>query len=169
MSRLRPVQIGRTYSPPPAPPGINPDECSTEAEWQHVVTAAAQQLGASSSAHTATVASGMVRGFRGVSPSLARDLCHAAGLAIDCAPAGLMAEEWSQLYQQWATWLDRLQSGSFACTSLQSGAYSMLAIYPNKQDSILEYMRTYYAGFQGEQDFKLVRTCRSLRARVDAA
>ena len=45
MSSKRQIQTGGTYQLPPRAQGIEPDYYSTLAEWQQVITAAADQVG----------------------------------------------------------------------------------------------------------------------------
>lgn len=165
---MRAVQVSRPYAPPPPPPGIDPDACTTFEEWQATILAGARHAASQSARARGTVAEGIVRGFRALSPALATQLCEAAGLAAGAMPEELDAPSWRQLHEQWAAWLQRLRSGDFACTSTPSGGYSLVGSAGVEQASVLEYMAEYYANIQQGGDFDRVRpsldASRSLRS-----
>lgn len=71
MSSVRAVRAGERYAPPPLPPGIPPDAGQPEAEWRATVEKVGQML-QEQRGRGATVAEAMVRGWQGVSPSLAK-------------------------------------------------------------------------------------------------
>jgi predicted ribosome quality control (RQC) complex YloA/Tae2 family protein len=167
MSSLRLVQSGRAYAPPPLPPGIDPDACGTFEEWRETIVLAAQAVAGSPKA-SGTVVDGIVRGFRGSSPSLGRELCLAAAVEPLAAPADLSPQDWARLHEQWEIWLQRVESADFACSSSPCGAYSMLGAYPAAHASALLFLSTYYSRYQQGDDFERVRSSRMLPCRAHA-
>lgn len=156
MSSLRQVQAGRQYALPPPAPGIDPDAVHSLGDWQAVVAQAAVQQAAAGHGG-GTVAEGCVRAFRGVSPSLVRELCTAAGVGGDEPASALTAQQWATLHAQWQGWLERLASHSFAASSCHTeGTYSVLGGCPNAEDSVLGILGRYYARLQAHEQFKQV-------------
>jgi predicted ribosome quality control (RQC) complex YloA/Tae2 family protein len=98
------------------------------------------------------VAQAAVRAFRGVSPSLARDLAAAAGVPAEADPADLAAEQWQSLHAAWCDWLHRLAAARFDPTCCPaSGAYSLLGTQPQRVPALLPFLHAYYtAPQQGE-------------------
>ena len=163
-SSLRQVYVNSVYALPPPAPGVDPDSCASLAEWQRVVTMAAQQLATGparsrsngSAGHSpGTLASACVRAFRGCSPSLMQQLCSTAGVPAEAAPADLDAAHWAAVHQQWQRWLERLQSGSFAaCRDPASHAYSVVGAHAEPQASTLAMLHDYYSSAASEQQFE---------------
>jgi len=155
---MRAVQVSRPYAPPPPPPGIDPDGCATFEEWRDAVVAGARHAASQGTKARGTVAEGIVRGFRALSPALAAQLCEAARLGDGGAlPAELDEPSWRRLHEQWSAWLQCLRSGELACTSSPSGGYSLVGGAGEAQASVLEYMEHYYSTFQQGSEFDRVR------------
>ena len=170
MSSLRHVQVGGRWEPPPPATGLDPDACASAHEWREVL----QQLAAAAPPDRApTLQQLMVRGFRGVSPQLARDIALAAGVPPDALPADLAAEQWAALHEQWQVWLQRLASGSFAPSCCPTtGAYSLLGAQPQAVPALLPFLSAYYTAEQRAEQFggvkqQVARAVAAAIARLD--
>lgn len=153
-SSLRQVQVGGAYELPPPGPGLDPDVHSLVADWQQVVVQQAAQPGK----QPGSLSAALVRAFRGVSPALVRELCSAAGVAENAAPGSLTGEQWGALWQQWQHWLERVCSGSFAaCCCPNTGRMSVLGIYSQPVESLLELLHSQYSSAKEQGEFAAVR------------
>ena len=169
MSSVRHVQVGGRWDPPPPASGLDPDACTSADEWREVLCRLAAEAPADRRPTLQQVA---VRGFRGVSPQLARDLAQLAGVAPDALPAELSPQQWAALWQAWQGWLAALDSGSFAATACPtSGAYSLLGAQPQPVPSLLPFLAAYYSAEQRADAFaalkqQLVKTVAGAIARL---
>ncbi|EFN54443.1 hypothetical protein CHLNCDRAFT_31860 [Chlorella variabilis] len=155
MSSVRHVQVGGRWEPPPPASGLDPDSCASLEEWWEVLCRLAEAAPADRRPTLVQVA---VRGFRGVSPQLARDIAQAAGVPADSLPADLAPDQWQRLHQQWQAWLQRLASGSFAASSCpRSGAYSLLGTQPRPVPSLLPFLHDYYSAPQQAETFTALK------------
>ena len=155
MSSVRHVQVGGRWEPPPPASGLDPDSCASLEEWREVLCRLAEAAPADRRPTLVQVA---VRGFRGVSPQLARDIAQAAGVPADSLPADLAPDQWQRLHQQWQAWLQRLASGSFAASSCpRSGAYSLLGTQPRPVPSLLPFLHDYYSAPQQAETFTALK------------
>ena len=155
MSSVRHVQVGGRWEPPPPAGGLDPDDgaggssgCASSLEgWRDVLLRLAE---AAVPERPLTLQQAVVRGFRGVSPQLARDLASAAGVAVHARPADLEPAQWQRLYAQWQAWLQRLASGDFASSWCEErGEYSVLGQLPQAMaTSLLRFLHTYYTAPQ---------------------
>lgn len=169
MSSVRHVQVGSRWESPPPANGLDPDACASLGEWRDVLLRLAEAAPADRAPTLQQVA---VRGFRGVSPQLVRDLAAAAGVPDGAVPATLAPEQWQQLWEAWQGWLARLASGTYAASTCpDSGAYSLLGTQPQPVPALLPFLHTYYSVEQQEEQFaavkaQLVRTVASAIARL---
>ncbi|PRW59758.1 ferrous iron transporter A [Chlorella sorokiniana] len=151
MSSVRHVQVGGRWDPPPPASGLDPDACASAEEWQEVLCRLAAEEPADRRPTLQQVA---VRGFRGVSPQLARDLAQLAGVDPHAQPAELSPQQWAALWQAWQGWLAALSSGSFAASACpSSGAYSLLGVQPQPVPSLLPFLAAYYSAEQRADAF----------------
>ncbi|GAB4820402.1 hypothetical protein N2152v2_007448 [Parachlorella kessleri] len=162
MSSLRHVQAGKQYQLPPPAPGIDPDSCRGQQEWQQTIMLAAaqqqQQRQAASGHRQGSVLDGSVRAFRGVSPSLVRELCCTAQIDPSIPAAELSEGQWGALYAQWQRWLAQLRSGDFSATLCpRSGAYSVLGSYDRQEGSVLGMLGGYYSRLQAHGQFQQMK------------
>ena len=157
MSSMRLVQVGGKWEPPPPATGLDPDSTTSLEEWRDVLCRLA--LAAPADRSPLTLQQVAVRGFRGVSPQLLRDLAQAAGVAPDAAPAELAPEQWQALYEQWQAWLQSLASSKFAAASCpEDGTYSMLEGGARQQaqqavEHVLPFLHSYYTAPQEADAF----------------
>lgn len=164
MSSMRHVQVGGRWEPPPAAGGLDPDTCGSVGEWRDLLC----QLAAAAPAdRQPTLQQAAVRGFRGVSPQLVRDLCQLAGVAPDAAPDAVSTEQWDALWAQWQAWQACLASGDYAPTACpDSGAYSLVGSQPAAVPALLPFLRAYYSA---EQRVELYDGARQQLAKAVAA
>lgn len=146
MSSVRHVQVGGRWEPPPPASGLDPDSCPSLDEWRSVLCQLAEAAPAD---RRPTFVQAAVRGFRGVSPQLARDLAAAAGVPADAPPAALSPEQWARLHERWQGWLAALHSGSFTPSCCPtSGAYSLLGTQAQGVPAVLPFLHAYYTAPQ---------------------
>jgi predicted ribosome quality control (RQC) complex YloA/Tae2 family protein len=170
MSSLRQVQVGRAYALPPQAPGIDPEACESLQDWRETVVAAAAVLVAKMQqrAGAEALAAAMVRAFRGVSPSLARELCAAADVAADTAPSALGDAEWQRLWGRWQAWLGAVTSGDLGPFGRAGDAYSVLGACGGETSGALELVHAYYSSVLASEGFAFTKQ-RLLRAVASAA
>ena len=60
---------------------------------------------------SASVSTGCVRAYQGVSPSLVADLSSIAGVSPGDPPAALSDGQWGALHGAWLSWLERVHTG----------------------------------------------------------
>lgn len=150
MSSLRHVQAGKKYEHPPQAPGIDPDSCAAHDAWKEIVMQAALQQ--QTNRQPGTVLAGCVRAFRGVSPALVSELCHAAGCHYLEPAQSLTDQQWEALHAQWQRWISRLQQRNFTATSCpSSGRYSLLGSYSQPEDSVLKLLGRNYTLIQARE------------------
>ncbi len=155
MSSVRHVQVGGRWDPPPPASGLDPDACASAQEWQDVLCRLAAEAPYDRRPTLQQVA---VRGFRGVSPQLARDLAQLAGVPPDAQPAELSPQQWAALWQAWQGWLAALASGSYAATACPaSGAYSLLGAQPQPVPALLPFLAAYYSAEQRADAFAALK------------
>ncbi|KAI3435649.1 hypothetical protein D9Q98_001707 [Chlorella vulgaris] len=166
MSSVRHVQVGGRWELPPPAGGVDPGSCSSLEQWREVLCRLAE---AAPPERPATIAQVAVRGFRGVSPQLARDLALAAGVGHDSRPADLDSMQWQRLYAAWQSWLDRLASGRFAASSCpQTGGFSLLGTQPQQVPCLLPFLHQYYSAPQEGEAFGGLKQqlCRVVAAAI---
>jgi hypothetical protein len=93
----------------------------------------------------ATVLGGCVRAYHGVSPSLAEELCAAAGVQPRAHPSEVSDGEWGALHAAWRGWLERLESGSYAATLDEAGGRCVCAGEGGKGGRSCEPLRSIIA------------------------
>ncbi|KAL4458209.1 hypothetical protein ABPG75_013074 [Micractinium tetrahymenae] len=151
MSSVRHVQVGGRWEPPPPASGLDPDSCPSLEGWRAVLCQLAEAAPADRQPTLSQVA---VRGFRGVSPQLARDLAAAARVPPDVPPAALSPEQWARLHERWQGWLAALRSGDFVPSHCPgSGAYSLLGTQPQAVPAVLPFLHSYYTAPQAADQF----------------
>jgi len=170
MSRVRALRAGDAYAPPPAPPGIPPDAGQSAAEWAEAVrgVAAGMERGRG---RAPSVAEAVFRGWQGVGPSLAKELCLRAGVAPDSAVGSLGGDEWTALAGEWAAWLRAIREERFVPSLCgETGAYSVLGTFPTAAPgggSVHALLSSYYSSLKGRQQFEQARS--SVQASLRSA
>ncbi|GBF97380.1 hypothetical protein Rsub_11027 [Raphidocelis subcapitata] len=120
--------------------------------------------GAAAGRQRPTVAGGCVRAYRGVSPSLAAELCAAAGVRTDAEPPALSDADWASLHAAWLAWLERLGGGRFAPRlDGAAGRFSVVGGPGAEFASAHEMVEAYYSRLQASEQHA------SLHQRLAAA
>ncbi|MFE4107761.1 Rqc2 family fibronectin-binding protein [Almyronema epifaneia] len=101
-SRVRPIQTGDFYQPPPAITDPLPSLQETQASWQERISLIPGGLKKM-----------MMQVYGGLSSALVRSLIEAANLDPSQSTASLTEADWQRLFQQWQRWLQQLQQGDF--------------------------------------------------------
>eukprot|EP00192_Tetraselmis_astigmatica_P007087 CAMPEP_0117698122 /NCGR_PEP_ID=MMETSP0804-20121206/29597_1 /TAXON_ID=1074897 /ORGANISM="Tetraselmis astigmatica, Strain CCMP880" /LENGTH=703 /DNA_ID=CAMNT_0005512425 /DNA_START=58 /DNA_END=2170 /DNA_ORIENTATION=+ len=169
MSSMRAVRAGEMYASPPPPPGIPPDEAMGREEWCAMVQKVAEKL-SEQRGREVLVTESLVRGWQGVSPSLAQELCLRSGLSTAATVNGLSEEQWQALHPEWLGWLQALREGSFRpCVCEETAAYSVLGSYKGTATagSLHALLHGYYSNLQGGQQFGQILS--SVRSAVKSA
>lgn len=106
----------------------------------------------SSSLPAGSVQAALVRSYQAVSPSLAQELCEAAGVSPASSPEQLVEGQWDALYNAWRQWQQCLANSSFSPSSCSStGRFSMLGAYPQQHASAHALLDTYYSSLQAAE------------------
>ncbi|MEB3174865.1 MAG: NFACT RNA binding domain-containing protein [Cyanobacteriota bacterium] len=115
-SRLRTVQTGQPYVPPPALLNEKPSLAESFESWQERVSLIPGPLGKQ-----------LLKTYRGLSPALAAQLLEAADLDKNRETPTLSAGEWGALFGVWRQWLRALEEGYFRPHSWGQG-YRVVAL-----------------------------------------
>ncbi|MGB0563729.1 MAG: Rqc2 family fibronectin-binding protein, partial [Spirulinaceae cyanobacterium] len=113
-STVRTIETGQPYQPPPPPQGYIPRANEDFADWRDRIALLPKALDQQ-----------LFKTYRGVSPVVARQLIHQAGLAPQQTTDTLDGAAWQRLWQQWQGWLQCLETCSFAPMVTPSG-YTVL-------------------------------------------
>jgi predicted ribosome quality control (RQC) complex YloA/Tae2 family protein len=113
-SRVRPIQTGQPYQPPPALQDAIPRLEESFTQWQENVALI-----------PGTIARQLVKSYRGVSSALATELVIGAGLDPLLPNDRLSLEQWNALFGQWCYWLTCVRDQRFAPRGTAQG-YTVL-------------------------------------------
>lgn len=134
-SRLRTVQTGQTYGPPPPLTDTIPRPDEPYERWQERLTVVPGKLKRQ-----------LLAVYRGVSPAIAAELATAAGIAPNTPTDRLEPEQWQGLFVAWQRWLQALERAEF-CPALQAGGgFTVLGwdTEATPAESTLQLLATYY-------------------------
>ncbi len=137
-SRVRTVQTGQTYEPPPPLLGAIPQRDEPQSRWQERVSLIPGPL------HKQ-----LLKTYRGLSPMVSRHLATMAGLDPQQSTHSLTSTEWDQLWQEWQRWIEILNTGNFTPTRLPAG-YRVLPGEGGEPVALQPLIDAYYSQ-QGEQ------------------
>lgn len=149
---VRPMSPGFKYAPPPPAPGIPPTAAASLAEWRETVTAATAMLAEATAAAPPGknkrrvakasrggppgVEKGMVRAFRGVSPSLAGTLALGAGVPSGIGPAALDDAAWGALHNEWIAWVTAVDAAFAAVADDEQGIEPGSSVTPAAREAL---------------------------------
>lgn len=145
-SRVRPIQTGATYTPPPALLGPLPSLEESQAHWQERITLVPGSL-----------KSMLLSSYNGLSTALIRSLTEAAALDLDQPLDRLTQADFDRLYAIWQHWLQRLNNNQFEPGWTKTG-YTVLgwdAIAP--ADDIHRLLQDYYSQELNTQQFSRLK------------
>ncbi|AIE74731.1 MULTISPECIES: NFACT family protein [unclassified Synechocystis] len=160
-SRVRTVQTGQPYQPPPALLATPPSLTESFSNWQERVQLIPGLLSKQ-----------LLKSYRGVSPMVVRSLLNQAGLDSQINNQNLTGEQWQSLFTAWQNWLQRLEKSDFQGKKISSG-YTVLgknsvvnevkkidAVPPQQTADTLpinQLISEYYRTELGREDFQQLR------------
>lgn len=109
-SRVRPLQFGERYTPPPPLVGPPPSLAESFTSWQQRLVLVPGAL-----------ATALLKNYRGVSKILVRQMLSQLDFAEERPTQTLGETDWQQLHVLWQAWLHRLQAREFEAGQTQSG------------------------------------------------
>jgi predicted ribosome quality control (RQC) complex YloA/Tae2 family protein len=145
-SRVRPIQTGQPYQPPPALLEASPSLTEPLNPWQERVSLIPGSLQRQ-----------LLQSYRGLSSPLAKALIEQAGLDTQQSTDGLSDRDWQSLFAVWQAWLKVLENEDFSPGWLTSG-YTVLgwqAIKP--AESVQTLLNAYYSDQFNRQEFNQIR------------
>ena len=152
-TRIRPVQTGAIYEPPPPLQGAIPRSSESFASWQERLSLIPGDL-----------ISQLLKTYRGVSSALARSLLIRAGLDGHCSTDRLSLQDWQALFHAWHHWLTSLENQRFQPTAMAQG-YTVLGIPGEPVAANLQsFIHGYYQGQYDRQRFQQLQ--HQLRQRI---
>jgi predicted ribosome quality control (RQC) complex YloA/Tae2 family protein len=160
-SRLRPIQTGQPYVPPPGLTEAIPSLSEPQAQWQDRISLIPGAMGKN-----------LRQTYRGVSTNLATHLLTQAGLASDTPSDSLTSADWQRLFQVWQDWLERLRTEQFQAEWLPNGGYTVLGGQQSGSSTdVPTLLRDYYRQVLEQQAFsqlhqQLVQKLKSLLAKL---
>lgn len=101
-SRVRPIQTGQPYSPPPKLQGAIPRRDESQRDWQERLTLI-----------PGPIAKTLRQVYRGLGAHLAEELSRSAQIDPAQACDGISPDQWQALYDRWQDWLNQLNQGQF--------------------------------------------------------
>lgn len=101
-SRLREIQTGQPYSPPPALQEAIPRRSESLEDWRSRVTLV-----------PGAIAQNLRLSYRGLSSRLTQAMVRAADLSPQDPSDALTEEDWRRLFERWQDWLKQLELGQF--------------------------------------------------------
>lgn len=101
-SRLRPIQTGDPYEPPPRLTEAIPTLEESQHQWQERLTLIPGNLRRT-----------LLKTYRGLSTPLIAAMTRSANLDPEQSTSTLTEQDWERLWQQWQQWLHQLTSQSF--------------------------------------------------------
>ena len=145
-SRVRSIQTGQIYDPPPPLTDPVPSLAESQAHWQQRVTLIPGPL-----------KQNLLQTYRGLSSALVLSMVETAGLDPHLSTENLSESQWQQLFQRWQQWLSALQQEQFTPGWCAQG-YTVLGwgLAQPSQD-IHQLLDCYYSEQIERQDFQQLK------------
>jgi predicted ribosome quality control (RQC) complex YloA/Tae2 family protein len=156
-SRVRPIQTGAPYQPPPALLGPCPSPQESLQSWQERLTLVPGPLGKV-----------LLQSYRGLSSSLVRSLLAQAQLSPQTDAGQLTAADWQRLFQGWQRWLGALESGDWH-PALTADGYSLLAWDQPGEATVHQVLQRYYGAELNRQRFSQLHNQLQQRLKTNLA
>ncbi|MCT7948834.1 NFACT family protein [Ancylothrix sp. C2] len=145
-SSVRPILTGQPYELPPALTDTIPSLDEAFERWKERITLI-----------PGPVVRQLLKNYRGLSSSLVREMCNAAGIDPETPTNQLREEKYEQLVGFWQKWLQALEQKEFQPVMTEQG-YSVLGWVEGKSfASVNELLNEYYTGQLNLQEFKQLR------------
>lgn len=145
-SRVRQIQTGQAYHPPPALKDERPTLAESLERWQERVALV-----------PGPIAKNLLQVYRGLSSALARSLVQAANLDLKTPTDQLSSDDWQRLFEQWQAWLRRLEQEDFVPGLTETG-YTVLGLgMTHSAETVQELLDGYYGTEFERQQFSQVR------------
>jgi len=150
-SSVRAIQTGQPYQPPPVLRDPQPRLDEPQATWQERVGLVPGKLGTM-----------LLKTYRGLSPSLTRQMARAAGLDPNQSTEDLDAAAWGRLFERWQEWIRCLEQEAFRPAWL-GGGYTVMpwpAVPPSTVESassVQALVAQYYRDELNQQSFTQLR------------
>jgi predicted ribosome quality control (RQC) complex YloA/Tae2 family protein len=141
-SRVRPIQTGQPYSPPPRLQGAIPQAEESQADWQERLTLI-----------PGPIAKTLRQVYRGLGSNLANGLAIAAQLEPSHPTDQLTADQWQALFDRWQDWLRQLNQGEFAPGPTATG-YSITGWDRLEATELQPMLSRYYRDQLNSQNFR---------------
>jgi predicted ribosome quality control (RQC) complex YloA/Tae2 family protein len=145
-SRVRPIQTGQPYQPPPALLEVTPSLTEPFSPWRERVSLIPGSLQRQ-----------LLRAYRGLSSPLAKALIVQAGLDPQQPTDSLSDRDWQALFVAWQAWLKALENEDFRPGWLENG-YNVLgwqAVQP--AENVQTLLDSYYSDQFNRQEFSQLR------------
>lgn len=143
-SSLRTVETSQPYQLPPPLTGKTPKIEESLENWQETVNLIPGRLDKQ-----------LIKTYRGVSPTIARELIHQAEINPQTDNQQLTPQQWQQLYQQWQNWLKIINEKTFYPHHTLSG-YSVLEPKEKEQSvtDLHQLINNYYHQKLNQENFQ---------------
>lgn len=145
-SSVRPIQTGQPYEIPPALTDPAPSLSESFDRWRSRIALV-----------PGAIRRNLLKPYRGLSSALVLTMLQAAEIDPDRSTATLSETEWHQLFDQWHTWLKRLEDEQFEPGWTPQG-YTVLGwgmVQPGQ--SVQEVVDRYYRDQLNQQEFSQLR------------
>jgi len=145
-SRVRTVQTGQPYLPPPAVLAQAPKLSEPWQTWQERVSLIPGELGPQ-----------LLKTYQGLSPRLVKTLLQGAHLQTQTLTTSLTTSDWQNLFQVWQCWLLALEQGNFTPHWTAEGYSVFSPTPPDPQTlapSVHSLINRYYGDHQQQEKFQ---------------
>ncbi|MGF1514919.1 MAG: NFACT family protein [Elainellaceae cyanobacterium] len=163
-SSVRTIQTGQPYQSPPALRDPQPRLDESQAHWQERVSLVPGKLWKT-----------LLKNYRGLSPSLTRQMAQAAGLDPNQSTDDLDSSDWARLFGRWQEWLQTLDKETFSPGWLEAGytvmSWEAIAPAPSAQALLAQYYRDQlnqqeFAQLRHQLQQKLANLLKKLRVKA---
>lgn len=142
-SSVRPILTGQPYETPPPLTGSLPKLEEAQTKWQDRVSLIPGKLQRQ-----------LMSAYRGVSPTVAKEIAASAQLSPQQQTDTLTQADWDRLYRGWQQWLKMQAKGEFYPGKTPSG-YTVLGFVENHPvANVQELIDRYYTNNLNQQQFK---------------
>ncbi|MGY6529531.1 MAG: Rqc2 family fibronectin-binding protein [Cyanobacterium sp.] len=143
-SSVRTVETSQAYQLPPPLTGNTPKMEESLTDWQETVNLIPGRLDKQ-----------LIKSYRGVSPTIAKELINQAKIELPTQNHELTPDEWERLYQQWQQWLTTIHQKTFFPHTTPSG-YSVLPPHGENiaQENLHKIIDDYYTKKINQENFQ---------------